>query len=100
MEDLVRIEKKIDILTEKIELMSSLAKVPETVSVADIAKLNGLSRTDIAYNKPYLLPDFGKSEFPVGKKRWTIEKYHAWEAIPLEKRKAEWERRSKTDAKD
>lgn len=85
-----RLEKKIDVLSEKLDCMQKLIRVPETVSVSDIASMKGMSRTDLLYNKPYLLPDYGRSEFPVGKKRWTLQRYAEWEKIPLEERIAGW----------
>lgn len=57
------------------------------VDINDIARLEGSSYSAITHGKDlYLLPRFGQSAYPTGKKRWPIEEYVEWRAIPADER--------------
>lgn len=57
------------------------------VDVNDIAKMEGSSYSAIMHGKDmYLLPRFGQSAYPTGKKRWPVEEYMEWSAIPPQER--------------
>lgn len=71
---------------------SFLAAVPSmSVSVADIAKMEGVSTATIC-RQPWRLPGFGiapdASPYPA---RFWLSTYLAWAKRPLEERRAEWE---------
>ena len=58
------------------------------VDINDIARLEGSSYSAISHGKDlYLLPRFGQSAYPTGKKRWPIEEYVEWCAIPADQRR-------------
>lgn len=60
-----------------------------TVNIKDIARMEGTSVSQLRNGgaERYLLPNFGVSEYPDGKVRWTLETYMAWHRIPMEERK-------------
>jgi len=67
-----------------------------TVSVADIAKYEGVNRTALhkGGNQRYLLPRFGESGYPDGPARWDVEEFVSWRRIPVEERKSQYLRRN------
>ena len=86
-DDFKRIED--ELADVKAILKSVLVKVgaPTVLKVADIAGLEGVSRTQIVGKEAYLLPNFGISEYPDGTKRWRIETYLEWRRMPIERRR-------------
>ena len=68
----------------------------KTVSVKDIAEMEGVSVSSIRNNCRYLLPDFGVSQYPDGQDRWDLEKYLSWRSLDIQqRRKAYAEQRSR-----
>ena len=90
-EDFVRLEEKIDRMEDIINQMS-LFLISQTVDVKELSNLVGL-KVSTLYNDAYrhYLPNFGKSDYPEGNKRWKRETVLNWEAIPIAERKAMWE---------
>lgn len=86
-EDFKRIED--ELADVKTMLKSVLVGVgaPLVLKIADIAKLEGVSRTQIVGKEAYLLPNFGISEYPDGTKRWRIETYLEWRRVPIQRRR-------------
>ena len=79
---LYRIEEKLDRL---------LAAIPtrEVICVDDICKKLQISR-DSLRSRPWLLPNFGVSDFPGRKKRWDRDTWKKWsEDFPA--REAAWQ---------
>lgn len=70
------------------DLFAYVAMAGKTVvDINDIAKMEGSSYSAITHGKDiYLLPRFGQSAYPTGKKRWPVEEYLEWRAIPPEER--------------
>lgn len=64
-----------------------------TVGTKEIALMNGyLSGTMLKYHR-YLLPAFGVQKCAGKRKlKWTLEEFYRWQQIPVEQRKAEYER--------
>lgn len=60
-----------------------------TVNITDIARMEGTSVSQLRKGgaERYLLPNFGVSEYPDGKIRWSIATYMSWHSIPVEERK-------------
>lgn len=81
-EDLLRVEAKLD------QLLSILA-VPKTVTVSDICRFLGMSSSTVRYDFPWLLPNFGVSQYP-GIKKWDQAVWEKWNARPVEDRKREY----------
>ena len=52
--------------------------IPQTITAEEIAKYEGVSRSQIYEAGRYLLPRFGESAFPGGKKRWPFSEYLNW----------------------
>lgn len=88
--DFERILTGLDQLNERLTFISLSCKMPETVDIADIVKIKGISRTQIMEKERYLLPNFGQSQYPDGPTRWDYQVYEAWNRRPIEDRKAEY----------
>lgn len=73
-------------LNDKLNFIKLMAKMPETVTISDIAKYEHLKNPETIYHKKHLLPRFGESAFKEGKKRWPFEEYIEWRAIPEDER--------------
>jgi len=79
-ERLQEVDRKFKDLTRLIE-----ANNPKFITVAMIANAHGITRQD-AINRPWMLPNFGKTDDPSGggrKKRfWRFDEYLDWVGIP------------------
>ncbi len=94
-----RILAEFDFLNERLEYVSLSCKMPETIDIADIVKLKGISRTQIMEKERYLLPNFGHSQYPDGPTRWDYSIYEAWNRRPISDRKKEYEALLETERK-
>lgn len=93
LEEWQEINQKVDNLTVLVKALLLRTSTPSVLKVADIMKLENVSRSQILGKEAYLLPNFGVSEYPDGTKRWAVDTYLKWRQIPLEKRKrmySEW----------
>lgn len=63
--------------------------MPEVLYVSDVAKLEDLSISGIK-KSPWLLPNFGVSEYPGGRCRWTYDTVRRWRDIPVKERVSMW----------
>lgn len=84
-EDFLALQNQVKELKECIMRMSSSLSLPDVLYVKDVAQLEDLSISGIKKN-PWLLPDFGKSEYPDGRCRWSTKKVQEWRAIPVKTR--------------
>lgn len=82
-EDLDRIEAKLD------RLLTIMDGRPRTVTVSDICKQLRMCSSSLRYDFPWLLPNFGVSQYP-GIKKWDRDVWEAWNARPVEDRKREY----------
>lgn len=80
------LEEKVDGIAAMLEALSLSARLPQVVTVSDIMRIEGVSKTQILCRERYLLPDFGRSAYPRGKKRWPISQYLEWRAVPAAER--------------
>ena len=87
-EDFDRLEQKVDKL---LDLYSQ--DKPRTLNVRQLAQRYASSYNHIKYDAPWLMPNFGKSDFP-GAVRWLVATVESWEGIPLEERKSMYERKA------
>lgn len=64
-------------------LISQSTTVKKTITPSEIARLEGVSVSQIRKNgkERYLLPRFGQSGYPTGAVRWDVEEYLRWRAI-------------------
>lgn len=90
VEDYKELENKLGDLLVMVDHIRQAIGIPMTVRVADVARLEGISRSQICGKEAYLLPNFGVSQYPDGVKRWDLETYLSWRRIPVEKRKANY----------
>ena len=88
-EDYIVLTKKVEDLTACVMRMSAALSLPDVLYVSDIARLEDLSISGIK-KTPWLLPDFGESEDPNGRTRWTTRKGMEWRAIPVATRLSMW----------
>lgn len=86
-EDFSDLQKEVKELKALVQLLCDKVATPKVVTVADICKLEGVSKTQICTKEIYLLPDFGRSEYPDGVRRWNVSTYLSWRAIPVKQRK-------------
>lgn len=63
-------------------------KSRQTVNVADIARMEGVSVSQLRKGgkERYLLPRFGESGYPTGSVRWDLSEYLDWRRKPAEER--------------
>ena len=71
----------------KAELKAEQGKAIKTVT--DIMRDFGYSRRVIT-STPWLMPNWGKSDFPGRTKKWQHQTYLAWFAVSGDKRRKEW----------
>ena len=89
--DFEEIIARLDATNEKLAFLALSCKMPETIDIGDIAKLKGISRTQITGKERYLLPNFGLSQYPEGPIRWDYAVYEKWNRRPVAERKDEFE---------
>ena len=89
--DFDKLLMRLDQIDEKLDFVSLTCKLPETIDVGDIAKLKGISRTQLTEKERYLLPNFGVSQYPGSHARWDYAVYEAWNSRPIGERKLEYE---------
>lgn len=88
MEDFEAMNKKMDRIEAMLKVFASKTCAPEVVTIQDICQIENASYCQLAYKEIYLLPRFGESGYPEGRKRWDLSEYLNWRAIPVEERKA------------
>lgn len=89
--DFAELISRLDATNEKLAFLALSCKMPDTINIGDIAKLKGISRTQITEKERYLLPNFGQSQYPEGPARWDYSVYEDWNRRPLDERKSEYE---------
>ena len=85
-------------LSIAIERMSESLSLPDVLYTSDLALIENLSISGIKKN-PWLLPDFGVSEYPTGPCRWTTKKVREWREIPVKDRFSMWQQRTRNRLK-
>lgn len=81
-EDYEVLKKKLDDMLLEISMLNTKLALCDVLYVSDVARIEGLSVSGIK-KSPWLLPDFGVSQYPDGRVRWTTEKVREWRAIPV-----------------
>lgn len=85
-EDMDRITASLKSMENLLKIVVRNTKLPQTVTVADIAEIEGLSVTNLKEKHPELLPNFGVSDYGTGTKRWNYDTYLRWQEIPVAQR--------------
>lgn len=91
-QDFDSLRKQLDQLTDLVKILGRQVKASNVLYVSDIASMERMSVTQIK-REPWLLPDFGQSEYPTGRCRWSLEKYEGWRSLPVSQRKSMWDTR-------
>ncbi|MFA7087283.1 MAG: hypothetical protein WC145_11510 [Aliarcobacter sp.] len=86
LEDIERIEKKVDALTAMLTAYGMNTGAPQVVAIKEICRIEHVSYTQITEKERYLLPRFGESAYPEGTKRWPMDEYLRWREVPVAKR--------------
>lgn len=84
LEDLM---KEIQSLKMEVKLLSECMNARKTVTISDIAAMEGISKSSLYGTERYLLPRFGESAYPDGTTRWDTEEYFKWREVPVSERK-------------
>ena len=92
-EDLMRVEAKLDML------LAQICREAKTITVSQIASELGMAESTLRYSHPWLLPNFGVSQYP-GVKRWDMKVYESWKSEKTpDERKAEFLAHATAEAK-
>lgn len=74
---------------EKLKLFFDNMGTIATVGTKEIANLYSMKENTLRVGHKYLLPAFGMKD---GNFRWKLKEFYDWQSIPVEQRKAEYER--------
>lgn len=88
--DIAAMQAKIEDLERVVGVLVEISDMTRTITPAQIAKREGVSVRSLDGSMQYLLPRFGVSGFPDGKRRWTVREYASWSARDPQERKKEW----------
>ena len=91
VEDLKRVEDKQDRLEKMMLLIIFNNSFKKVVNVADIAHMEGVSKSKLYTDGRYLLPRFGQSAYPEGFARWPLDEYLAWSSRDSMERQREFQ---------
>lgn len=84
-DDYTKLMSKLTNLENLVMVLAKNTKAPTTVNVADVAQIEGISVTNLRAKKPWLMPNFGVSDYE-GSKRWKYETLLKWQEIPESQR--------------
>jgi len=73
-----------------LSLYAQRTPVPKVVTIADIARIEGVSKSQLYQTEQYLLPRFGQSAYPMGTTRWPLEEYLEWSRRDPSERHRAW----------
>ena len=88
-EDLEPLLAKLACIEERIGLIERSLPVREVYTIDDICLMLGISRNQ-ARSRPWLLPNYGISEFPGKVKKWRVATYRTWMRIAPRARELDW----------
>lgn len=91
-QDLEKLNAKLDNLAMLLQKLIADEKRCDTIDVNEVARMEGVSRSTAMKNQRWLLPNYGDSDYPDGKARWTLDTWLKWRAIPIEDRKVGYPR--------
>ncbi|MBQ7282626.1 MAG: hypothetical protein IJR16_07600 [Spirochaetales bacterium] len=89
-QDFDALQEQVVELKNIINVMLNRIDAPKVVKVEDIAKMEGVSKSQLNGKEQYLLPRFGVSAYPVGVRRWDLQEYLEWRSINPEIRYQMW----------
>lgn len=89
-QDFDSLRRQLDQLTDLVKILGRQVKASSVLYVSDVAAMERMSVTQLK-REPWLMPNFGLSDYPTGRCRWSLESYEAWRAIPVSQRKSMWD---------
>jgi hypothetical protein len=89
-EDFLELKKQTERLQVMLEHLLINTVAPQTVTAEEIARIEGVSKSHIYDAGRYLLPRFGESAFPGGRKRWTFQEFLSWRDVDPRDREAQY----------
>lgn len=90
-QDFDRLQAQVVELKQVLSIVLDRIDAPKVVKVEDICRIEGVSKSQINGKEQYLLPRFGVSGYPVGVRRWDLQEYLDWRAIPVDERYRMWQ---------
>ena len=76
-------------LEEKLDLLIESLPAKEVYTIGDICRMLQISKNQ-ARSRPYLLPNYGVSDYPGRIRKWRVETYRAWIQTSPTQHKQEW----------
>ena len=89
-EDFLELKKQTERLQVMLEHLMINTVAPQTVTADEIARIERVSKSHIYEAGRYLLPRFGESAFPGGRKRWTFQEFLSWRDVDPKDREAQF----------
>ncbi len=86
LEEIIEMQEQ---MIQQIQFLLDFMPVPECVNVKFICSKLKLSKAKV-YSSPWLMPNFGKSDYPSATKRWKWDSWEKWQSIDEEKRRSQW----------
>ncbi len=97
-DELEDVQKKLDLILVLLKKANIVNKLPLTVTVKDIAKMEGVHVSFYA-RCPWLLPNFGELGEGKRTRRWDMESYLKWREIPEEEKKSMYHQHLESERK-
>ena len=92
LEDFQYLAGQVAELRKVLEIVLNRIDAPKTVKVEDIAKIEGISKSQLNGREQYLLPRFGVSAYPEGVRRWDLDEYLRWRSVDPKVRYMMWQK--------
>lgn len=86
LEAVLSMQKKI---LEQQEFLLESLPIPECIDVKFICKKLKISKAKV-YSSPWLMPNFGKSDYPSSTKRWKWSTWEIWHRRNEAERRTDW----------
>jgi hypothetical protein len=77
-------------LISRVEMIDLRIVEPETISLDEIARDQGVSRRTL-YSQPWRLPAFGKLAVSTKPRKFRISDYRAWMSRSIESHQDDWD---------
>lgn len=81
---------RLERMESRLEEIAAAVGIKDTVDINDLARRIGCGKSTL-YNAPWKLPNFGRSDFGDGVKRWLRATADAWYADPEDEHRMAWE---------
>ena len=76
-------------LLEQQKFIMNYLSIPECINVKYICSKLNLSKSKV-YSSPWLLPNYGLSDYATATKRWKWETWEKWHEKSEKERRSEW----------